>query len=125
MKKNKKLNPWISTVSIDSICYAEDSMEQRLRRIDDYIAAITDQPDLILLPEACLTGLASLEERYRFISPQDKYFSHFQQLAKQYNTHIAARPFHQLPSPPKIAYNNNQIIINLGLNERIAFACSA
>jgi hypothetical protein len=90
MKKNKKLNPWISTVSIDSICYTEDSMEQRLQRIDDYIATIADQPDLILLPEACLTGLAALEERYRFISPQDKYFSHFQQLAKQYNTHIAA-----------------------------------
>jgi len=90
MRKNKILNPWINTVSLDSVCYNSDSMEQRLQRIDDYIETITDQPDLILLPEACLTGLTALEERYRFIARGDKYFSHFQQLAKQHNTYLAA-----------------------------------
>ena len=91
MPDTKIYSPWIAVVSIDSANCNKDSMTQRMRRISNFIArAALDKPDLVLLPEACLSGLGKLRDPESFIKRDDQYFNAFKKLAKKYRCHIAA-----------------------------------
>jgi Carbon-nitrogen hydrolase len=91
MQKQKIYSPMIAVVSLDSAKFHDDSMAQRMRRITKFIAdAALDKPDLILLPESCLSGLGKLKNVQSFIKRDDKYFNKFKELSKKYKIYISA-----------------------------------
>lgn len=82
----------ICTISMDSRITGKQSMQAAFQEIENKLAqGALDKPDLFLLPEACLTGLAPerLRDKKYHLTPGDDNYQQFSNLAKKYNAYIA------------------------------------
>ncbi len=78
---------------MDARLNPERSLDAAWTEVEDKITGGTiDNPDLFLLPEACLTGLAadSLTDEQWYIVPGDLNWQKFSKLARKFNAYIAA-----------------------------------
>lgn len=83
----------ICTISMDSRIAGMRSMDAAWQEIEEKIKqGAVDAPDLFLLPEACLSGLADerLSDNHWYVKPGDQYCRRFSEMAKTYNSYIAA-----------------------------------
>jgi predicted amidohydrolase len=78
---------------MDSRITGKQSVKAAFQEVENKLAqGAVDQPDLFLLPEACLTGLAAerLRDEQYFLTPGDDIYQKFTVLAKKYHAYIAA-----------------------------------
>ena len=83
----------ICTISMDLRITGKQSIQEAFGELENKLEqGSLDKPDLFLLPEACLTGLAEerlCDEKY-YLTPEDDIYKQFGKLAEKYNAYIAA-----------------------------------